>query len=426
MPELEAAASVADVLPGGADTSLVDETPVESSEPQESTEVEQPGEELPQPGEQQAEPKEDEGDGRVLNPELRSHLKQLKALNPKLEKSIRGAFFALNSYKEVFPGGIQEAKQFKTELQQFGGFDGIKSIQESSAKLQEIDGKIEKGDPSVVDGMAEMLPVEAYPAIAGKLLDTFGAKDAEGYQRMMSGIIANTFDQSGIPFHLQRIADFIQFGKADEAVKLLGEIGKWANGFRELANQKPQPKAVDPNAEKFAQREQELNQREQKQFTETVSNDIATWSKSRVLSEAAPFLKGRKLNADQTEALEAKALTKVRNSLMGNENFKNSYAKFFNAKDRDGLLKFVKAETDKLLPGAVKDSFRLLFSDFSPKPPAAKPDADKVPAAKGTDQSFIKVSGPPRPDDVDHARTPFEWKMRSKAVLKDGRRVTWA
>jgi hypothetical protein len=425
MPELEAAASVADVLPGGAETSLVDDAPVESAEPQDGGEVEQPGEELPQPGEQQAEPKEDEGDGRVLNPELRSHLKQLKALNPKLEKSIRGAFFALNSYKEVFPGGIQEAKQFKTELQAFGGFDGIKSIQESSAKLQEIDGKIEKGDPSVVDGMAEMLPVEAYPAIAGKLLDTFGAKDAEGYQRMMSGIIANTFDQSGIPFHLQRIADFIQFGKADEAVKLLGEIGKWANGFRELANQKPQPKAVDPNAEKFAQREQELNQREQKQFTETVSNDIATWSKSRVLSEAAPFLKGRKLNADQTEALEAKALTKVRNSLMGNENFKNSYAKFFNAKDRDGLLKFVKAETDKLLPGAVKDSFRLLFSDFSPKP-QPKQEGEKPPAPKGTDQSFIKVSGPPRPDDVDHARTPFEWKMRSKAVLKDGRRVTWA
>jgi hypothetical protein len=224
MPELEAAASVADVLPGGSDTSLVDDAPVEGVEQQDGGEVEQGGEELPQPEQQQAEPKEDEGDGRVLNPELRSHLKQLKALNPKLEKSIRGAFFALNSYKEVFPGGIQEAKQFKTELQAFGGFDGIKSIQESSAKLQEIDGKIEKGDPSVVDGMAEMLPVEAYPAIAGKFLDTFGAKDAEGYQRMMSGIIANTFDQSGVPFHLQRIRTSFSLARPMKRSNLLGEI----------------------------------------------------------------------------------------------------------------------------------------------------------------------------------------------------------
>jgi hypothetical protein len=424
MPELEAAAGVADVLPGGSDTSLVDE-PIGTDELSgDQSAVDESGE-APQAEPQAAEQPENEGDGRVLNPELRSHLKQLKAVNPRLEKAIRGTFFALNSFKQAFPGGVQEAQQFKTELQAFGGFEGIKSIQESSTKLQEIDGKLEKGDPSVVDGLSEMLPVEAYPAIAGKFLDTFGAKDAEGYNRMMSGIFADTFDRAGVQHHLQRIQDFIQFGKTDEAVNLLGQIAKWTGSFRDTANQKPQPKPVDPNAEKIAQREQELNQREQKQFTETVSNDIATWSKSRVLSEAAPFLKGRKLNADQTEALEAKALTKVRSSLMADESFKNSYAKFFNAKDRDGLLKFVKAETDKRLPGAVKDSFRLLFSDFSPKP-QPKQEGEKPPAPKGTDQSFIKVSGPPRPDDVDHARTPFEWKMRSKAVLKDGRRVTWA
>jgi hypothetical protein len=367
MPELEAAAGVADVLPGGSDTSLVEE-PIGSEEISgDQGAVDESGE-APQAEQQPAEQQENEGDGRVLNPELRSHLKQLKAVNPKLEKAIRGTFFALNSFKQAFPGGVQEAQQFKTELEAFGGFDGIKSIQESSSKLQEIDGKLEKGDPSVVDGLSEMLPVEAYPAITGKLLDTFGAKDAEGYQRMMSGIIANTFEQSGVPFHLQRIADFIQFGKTDEALKLLDQVGKWAGGFRDIANTKPQPKPVDPNAEKFQQEREQLEQEKTKMFTQSVSTELGSWSSSRVTELAGPYLKGRNLNADQKQALESKVLGKVRAAQMGNKEFAANFQKYYSAKDKDGLLKFVKADADKLLPNAVKDSFRVLFSDFGAKP----------------------------------------------------------
>jgi hypothetical protein len=423
MPELEAAAGVADVLPGGSDTSLVDE-PIGTDEVSgDQSAVDESGE-APQAEPQAAEQPENEGDGRVLNPELRSHLKQLKAVNPRLEKAIRGTFFALNSFKQAFPGGVQEAQQFKTELQAFGGFEGIKSIQESSTKLQEIDGKLEKGDPSVVDGLSEMLPVEAYPAIAGKFLDTFGAKDAEGYQRMMSGIIANTFEASGVPFHLQRIEDFIQFGKTEEAVKLLREVGNWANGFRQTASTKPQPKPVDPNAEKFQQERQALEQEKTQIFTQTVSTELGSWSTNRITELAGQYLKGRNLNADQKQALEAKVLGKVKAAQMGNKEFAANFQKYYSAKDKDGLLKFVKADADKLLPNAVKDSFRVLFSDFGAKAQPKPVDGAKPPAA--ADAGFIKVSGPPHPDTVNLKATDFRMRMHSQAILKDGRRVTWA
>jgi hypothetical protein len=423
MPELEAAAGVADVLPGGSDTSLVDE-PIGTDEVSgDQSAVDESGE-APQAEPQAAEQPENEGDGRVLNPELRSHLKQLKAVNPRLEKAIRGTFFALNSFKQTFPGGVQEAQQFKTELQAFGGFEGIKSIQESSTKLQEIDGKLEKGDPSVVDGLSEMLPVEAYPAIAGKFLDTFGAKDAEGYQRMMSGIIANTFEASGVPFHLQRIEDFIQFGKTEEAVKLLREVGNWANGFRQTASTKPQPKPADPNAEKFQQERQALEQEKTQIFTQTVSTELGSWSTNRITELAGQYLKGRNLNADQKQALEAKVLGKVKAAQMGNKEFVANFQKYYSAKDKDGLLKFVKADADKLLPNAVNDSFRVLFSDFGAKAQPKPVDGAKPPAA--ADAGFIKVSGPPHPDTVNLKATDFRMRMHSQAILKDGRRVTWA
>jgi hypothetical protein len=425
MPELEAAPSVADVLPGGDSGSIVDE-PIQGTDVLEEGTPESPE---PIEGVDPApvkETPEDVQDGRVLSPDMRSLLKGLKGTNPKLEKNIRGMAFALHSLKEQFPGGTKEAIELKNQLQQFGGLEGIKPLQESSAKLAEIDDKLAKGDASVVDSLAEMLPAEGYAGVTQKLLGAFGAKDAEGYQRLMSGVIANTFEQSGIQHHLARIADYIKFGQAEEAQKMLQSLGSWMNEFRSVADKKPEVKPADPNVEKFQQERQQLDQEKAQIFTNTVSTDVATWSKSRVTAEAQPFLKGRKLNEDQSEALELKALGKVRKTLMADENFKTNYAKYFNAKDKDGLLKFIKAETDKLLPSAVKDSFRVLFSDFSPKP---KPQPDKNdpaapvnPAATG----FIKVSGPPKPDQVDHARTPFEWKMRSKAVLKDGRRVTWA
>jgi hypothetical protein len=421
MPELEVSADVADVLPGGDEQSL----PLESSEPEVSGEDVASPEEPVAPAEPKPEDQQEVQDGRVLSPEMRSHLKALKATNPKLEKQIRGMAFALNNLKENFPGGTKEAIGLKAQLQEFGGVDGIKELQQSAAGFKEIDAKIEKGDASVVDSLTEMLPGDAYPAFAQKLLGSFGAKDPEGYQRMMSGVIANTFEQAGISHHLARIQDYIQFGKPEEAIKMLQGLQEWSGKFGAIAATKPAPKTVDPQAQQVQTERQQLDQEKTKLFTESVSTEVSTWSKSRVQAEAAPFLKGRKLNDDQFEMLETKALNKVRKTLLENKQFTSGYQTYFNSKDKAGLLKFIKAETDKLLPAAVKDSYRLLFSDFSKPLTPRSSNGEQPPKPAASDPQFIKVSSPPDPNTVDLKRTPIEMRMRSKAVLKDGRRVTW-
>jgi hypothetical protein len=423
MPELEGAgASVADVLPGADSTSIVDEVveqpTTEEGGEQESAEVEQQGNQ-----EAQAQPEAEAGDGRVLSPDLKKHLASLKAVNPQLEKKIRGTFFAERAFREQFPEGPKAAAEFKASIDQLGGLDGIKQIQQDSGFYKELDTKVEKGDPSIIDSLAEMLPADAYNALGDKFLQRFHAANPEGYQRFMSGIVSSTLASSGLQNELYLIKQVLSLGKTDEALKRIEQIEGWSQQLQDLANSKPEQKQVDP---KIAEREQQLNERETKMFTDSVTSDLGAWSKSRVQKEVEPFLKGRKLNDHQFESLEQKALGKVRQSLLSNQQFSQTYQKYFMAKDRDGLLKFVKAETDKLLPGAVKESYRYLFSDFSPKPnqQTQKPGEEK-PKPQAT-PGFVKISGPPNPDQVDLKKTDFGMRMRSQAILKNGQRVTWA
>lgn len=425
MPDgLEAA--VADVLPGGAETSIVEE-PVSTESPDGGSPA---GESEEQAGaEDQAskpEPTEDVQDGRVLSPDLRSHLKELKAVNPQLEKKIRGAFFALDSLKKEFPQGVREAVELKKALGEFGGVEKIKEAQADVQYYLDVDAKIEKGDPAVIDTLAEMLPTDAFSGFASKFLNTFYGKDPDGFQRVISGYIANTFAQSGFEHYMARAIDAIDYGKPENAKALLQQIATWAGGFGEIAAKKPEPKPVDARQQELDTRAKELDSRETQQFTQGVSGEIGTWSSKRVMEEAAPFLKGRKLNQDQTETLELRALGRVRNSLRSDQQFSEAYTRYFTAKDREGLLKLVKSATDKLLPAAVKESYRALFSDFSGKKEVAAPGTNGAQVApKPVPAGWTKISAPPSPDSVNLKASPVEMRMRSGAILKDGRKVFW-
>jgi hypothetical protein len=117
-------------------------------------------------------------------------------------------------------------------------------------------------------------------------------------------------------------------------------------------------------------------------FTQSVSTELGSWSTNRITELAGQYLKGRNLNADQKQALEAKVLGKVKAAQMGNKEFAANFQKYYSAKDKDGLLKFVKADADKLLPNAVKDSFRVLFSDFGAKAQPKPVDGAKTSSSR--------------------------------------------
>lgn len=377
--------------------------------------------------------KEAQSDGRMLSPDVRAHLSELKATNPALAGKIRDAFGQAQAIRKEFPGGLSEARSAKQLAEQIGGADGVKEIQSRLGEIEELDRLWDAKDPRAVDSMVEDYP-EQFAALMPHALGQWQRSDPDGFNRNACGIVAATFqaanDDGVSALNLMWMADqALASGNNEQAKAIVSDLLTWARSFARAANAPPKAKAqTESNGSEAETLRQQLRDQKASAFNQAVGTAVETYTDSRIESALAPYIKGKALTPGQRSTLNQRVINLVGARLQKDGSFTNGLRQYTEAGDQSGLVAMSKAKIDALLPGAAKDAYRWLFGGSAPQKTPAKAAAQaatNATAAGSAQKPWIKVSSPPRPSDVDAGRTSFEMKMKSSAILHDGRRVYW-
>src|SRR5580692_2379137 len=173
------------------------------------------------------------GDERVMPQWIRN----LKAVDPAAFKEAKGIFFGKRSQDEKLKDFDLDGT--KGWLEEHGGREAIvASLGELRGKAEELDGiaeKMQSGDPSLITSLAEAAP-ESIAKLGPVMSQEWQKVDPEGWGAAMSGVMAATIAQNGVPLFLERMSMALEFGKTEDAVKLLEQLKGLANGFAEKAS----------------------------------------------------------------------------------------------------------------------------------------------------------------------------------------------
>jgi hypothetical protein len=352
------------------------------------------------------------GDWRKVPAELKEFFKTPAG------KAAKDAWFERNAYKEKFPEGIKQVNELTAFLDEHGGREGLTAaLGELTGKAAELDGitaKMASGDPSLVTD----LPPETISKLAPVMAQQWQQADPEGWSAAMSGVMAATINSNGVPMFLEKMGMLLEFGKVDDAVAMLTQLKGWAGGFAEKAaaprtEQKQQP-------DKFAEREQQLNQREERIFFNDIKREAdETFRTPTITKELESFFKRRPNDGDAKQLAISNVLSQVAERMKADQDYQNSLNALTSRKDRAGAIKLLKSRETAAITEIAPKVGRMIFGN--PGPVAVPKTAT---AAAGSHQAgFTPVDKAPAPQLIDRFRTTDAMIMRGQFILKDGKKL---
>jgi hypothetical protein len=379
----------------------VNDTPTESAQDE-------------QPAPEQVEVK---GDERVLPQWIRN----LKATDPAAFKEAKGVFFGHRSITDKLKDfDLDGTKAF---LEEHGGRESLaSSITELRGKAEELDGisqKMANGDPSLISDLIESSP-DGFAKLAPVVADHWAKADPEGWGAAMSGVMAATIQQNGVPLFLEKMGMMLEFGKTEEAVKMLNDLKGWAGSFAEKAAAPRQTARQAPQTDKLSAREQELNQREARAFNDEMRRDVDNFRDPLIAKELDSFAKRRPNDTDAKQLAMETVRSQVVDQMAKDTAFQKSLNALTARKDKEGALRLIKSREAAAIAIIAPKVGRMIFGTAGPAQ-----TADKKPVtAQKPDAGFALVDRPPKPETIDRFRTTDAMIMRGQFILKDGRKLT--
>ncbi len=397
--------------------------PAEGAEAPQPEGEQEPGAESDQPkGEDTSE------DGRVLPKWIRS----LKDADPEGYKKAKTDFFDLRERRTDFPT-VADARKAKQTLELVGGEAGLAEMQEDNADFSKVAKQFVNGDPQFAVDLFEQDPIAAAQHVPA-MLDALEKNDGQAYNRLIAKQFAREFQAKAIAGQtlygaLENVYALMKEGKGEEALAGLNKIALWHNRVLEIAKQEDNPE-VKKLRERIRADEQKRNDESSNAFKESYRQDAYKANVSEAERLVTQFLGNRKLDPESRN-LALKNTISLANDLLNDGKTFPQYAKqrdlLFQRGDKPALLRYVTSAWKQALDMSVKRVMRLVGGGGTapaPKPgaPAGKPAAG-APAAPG----FVKVNERPNPITIDRQKSPASMILNEKrAVLKDGRKVTWA
>lgn len=356
-----------------ADEMVLDSPALDVNEPVEQ--VEEGIEQLDAQETAQPDAEEVKGDERVIPQWMR----ELKAVNPAAFKEAKGLFFGKRTLDEKLKDFDLDGT--KSWLLENGGREGlVQTLQEREAKAAELDSlneAIAKGDPSIVAQIAENSP-EAFPALAQAAFQQWQQRDPEGWTASMSGIMAATIQNAGVPMFLERMAMQLEFGKTQELQQSIAQLLNWAGSFQQRAaapRQQAQPAAQAKNPERDAELQQARQIR-----NENYRSKVEAFRVPAIEKELGEYLKLRGDSPELREMAIDRVRADVAKQLAGDKNYQDALKKFESKGDIDGALKLISSREAQVIKDVAPKIGRVLFGQLktAPKTEAPKTAAPKV------------------------------------------------
>lgn len=405
------------------------ETPEESySEPDVGDE--EPAEEPEQPEETPEEPEAEAADSKPTTPSNISKLiREIKESNPQaapIAKQLQDAYFSDRAWKEVFPN-IEDAKVLKASFDSIGGREGLMELQSVSQTLEDLDKMLETGDPKLVEDILSKSP-EGFSKIVPHALRTLERSDPQTYASVMRPLVAGGVVGSDVGHYIAGAIDSLKAGDPDMALRRLTPALQWYKSVEQEAQKAGEVSSAAPNG--FEDREKGLQEREYKMNSGYVQRDMNSYALSGARGALRPLLKTANLSTEAKSDLEDGVLREIGSALMSDKVFQEQVDSLVKRGQLDKALSLAKVHIDRVRPEAVKSVWQRRYGNLKPtqaKSPAKRPGHSATPAQRTSVQpsSTVQVPKMPPMDAIDMRRTDWRMVADHKAILKDGRTVTW-
>ncbi len=292
-------------------------------------------------------------------------------------KAAKDAWYERNAFKEVFNGGVAQAKEIHAFLEEHGGKDGVvQALGDLTGKAQEYDGLLQAVESGKLpDGVADS---PNFPQLAQAALDTWSQKDPDGWASAMSGIMAATIAQNGIPAFLDKMDMMLKYNDTAGFGEALKQLQGWAASFGTKASA-PRTQTQQPN--KLDQRAQELDQREAGMFNNELSRDVDSFRNPLISKELESFAKRRPNDSEAKDLAVQTVRSQVIQRMAADKDFQSKLNALTSKRDREGALRLIKSRETAAITEIAPKVGRLIFGN-----PAAVAKVEEKPAVRTATQ----------------------------------------
>lgn len=353
---------------------------------------------------------------------LKQHLEKLKAENPQLSAQIRQALFKADELTRALPGGLKELNGLRETIDTLGGDNGIQEIQGELNGWHQFDEQFTNGDPKAIEFMvSEPQGRDSFVKLMPTAMAKYAELHPEGYGQQMAQVFVGDLAASGIPLALERLQDFI--ADNPKALEQWQKLAGYVNRLSQLSQKQvelPKSQVQPDKGSELEQREAQLTRNEWKSETAGEQRQIfqTEWDRNAA---------GRKIGEAQSQAIKELFESRLNKTLQ--EKHGPILERYFQARDKNGFMRYASQISKTEVPRALKAAFDAVM------PPKPGPKPGTAPAPKpvnGTSRvpvpGFTQIAKQPATQEIDYKHqfnTPANFQA-GKAVLKDGRKVTWA
>lgn len=403
------------------------ESPVETAETADF-EVETPAEgaETVETEPESAESTPEQPEKTALPSNVARLLRQLGESDPEnapTAKELSNTYFSHRAYKELFPD-IAEARTLKTTFDTIGGPEGLLELQSVAENFENLDKMLDEGDPRLVDDILAKSP-EGFSKIVPHALQALQRTNPEAYRSIIAPELASGVVGSGVGDYLALALESLKAGDTDIAARRIGNALAW---YQSVEKQLQESRSAAPaSAAPASGRESDLNRREYEMNKNFVQRDMNSYALSQIDSALRPLLKGHSLGKEAVADLNEGMLREVGKALLSDKTFQQQMDAFVSKGQNDKAFALAKAHIDRVRTEAVKAVWSRRYGSLKPSTQTAVSAQRRTAATQGRQSSGGTIQVPKMPplDAIDRQRTTQDMIFAHRAVLKDGRVVTW-
>jgi hypothetical protein len=371
-----------------------------------------------------------DADGRKVDAKTRQDLAALKKVNPESAKRLSDMYHRSRSLMEevgakTLSEAVHKVRQINATLEGVGGADGLTELQDEVGDYRNEIQQFSEGDPALLTQLYEA-NADSFGTAIRNGLDMLSEKNAKLYDQVIVGSIVSRLESGGIYGALDEVVKFVQDGEGQKAYDRLGDIKKWMNLAKSLADgQNSKRKEHDPRTDEINRRAQELDTRERQQFEGGVAEDVNRMNNRASFKLVDPLMRELKIPLGGKREFVNALNSRIYTQMKSDKAFQRAAKSLMDKGDRERASKFTHAKYAELLPNTFRTLRNEMYPSYKPRvasrPAAGNGTGKGTPAAKGASGNGAAkvVPGKVYPKSaVDVVATPDIYLVVGKAYLR--------
>lgn len=357
--------------------------------------------------------------------EIRASLKAFREANPdhaQAAKLLNDGYSRYEAYKAVIPT-VEDARNMVAQLDALGGFEGIADLQSTLQAVEETDSLLDAGDPKVIDQIIEDSP-DGFQKIVPHAVNKLREMNPEAFNAMVRPHLIRGLAEANFP----QVVDYLisQLGDKPEVQKVVNSMKNWFEN-QKMEAERTSTDFLTPEREKFAKEKADHAATVRKDFEAGIETAVASHLNTTLGTALRPYSAALNALPPAIRQDVARAcITELASALRADKAYQTAVNAAMKSRrpDRDKIIVMNKtAITNKAAAVIAKVVKNYSLTPGTPSKKTGKADTKQPVVQTGV----TKLSKPPKDTDIDwnHPNMSQEAYIRHRAVLKNGRFVSW-